>query len=158
MKMIAAADEEGGIGKDGGIPWYYPEDLRFLKFMTLHKNIVMGRKTFENIGKLSDRKMYILSKEKSGYIGDDKMAKYVTIEDLFLEAFNSEREVYNCGGAEIYDLFLDRIEEALITRVEGTYDCDTFLPDISERLTKVYELPLNEDLTVERWIENKKLL
>lgn len=159
MKMIAAADEEGGIGKNGEIPWHRPQDLRFFKFKTLHKNIVMGRKTFENIGILPNRKMYVLSKERNGYIeGSDRMARYVRIEQLFLEAFNSQNELYNCGGGEIYDMFLERIGEAFITRVAGSYDCDTFLPDLDSELEKISEFDLSGDLTVERWISSNKKL
>ena len=123
--MIFACDEEGAIGKDGDLPWRQSSDLQFFKRTTLNKTVVMGRKTWESLGRpLPKRRNIVMT--RSGLIDD---VETMSFEEVMALAENEE--VVVIGGGEIYALFLPHAKEVHRTIIHTVVsDADTFAPDI----------------------------
>ena len=140
MKAIVAMAENRVIGNGGTIPWHLPEDFKFFKATTMGHAIVMGRKTFESIGKpLPGRQNIILShtmQETSGSTivrSPEEMLQLPNTDDFFV-----------IGGAEIYRLLLPHCTELLVTKVPMTIEGDTFFPEFEKDFDggeKVLETP-----------------
>ena len=124
--MIYACDEQGAIGKDGDLPWRQSTDLQHFKRITLNKSIVMGRKTWESLGKaLPSRRNIVMSRKG---VEDVECMTYEQV----LELANGE-EVVIIGGGEIYALFLEDAKEIHRTIIHTVVEnADTFAPDISK--------------------------
>ena len=125
LSMIFACDEEGAIGKDGDLPWRQSSDLQFFKRTTLNKTVVMGRKTWESLGRpLPKRRNIVMT--RSGLIED---VETMSFEQVMALAENEE--VVVIGGGEIYALFLPHAKEVHRTIIHTVVnDADTFAPDI----------------------------
>jgi dihydrofolate reductase len=123
MVAIAAMSRERVIGAGGKIPWHIPEDLKYFKRTTLGHVIVMGRKTFESLGRpLPGRENWVLSRTAS-------------FEGARVFRHPSEivppgdgREVFVIGGAELYSALLPRCDEILLTHVNHVVEGDTWFP------------------------------
>ncbi len=132
-KIIVAADKNGCIGKDGGIPWHFSEDFKWFKKTTLHHSLVMGRKTFESIGKpLSGRLNVVLTKSDPSDILKPYLDK-IRIASSLHEAFsicgaNVMSKCFVCGGAQVYKEALPLVDEIILTKIPGEYDGDTYFP------------------------------
>ncbi len=128
MKLIAVADKNWGVGKDNKLLCHLPGDLKYFKENTLGKTIVMGRKTLESLpgGKpLPGRKTIILTRDKT-LVNDDVQIVH-SIEELF--SINDE-ELIVAGGGQIYNQLLEYCNSCLITKLDCSFDADTFLPDL----------------------------
>ncbi|MEC7059383.1 MAG: dihydrofolate reductase [Candidatus Thermoplasmatota archaeon] len=125
LSMIFACDEEGAIGKDGDLPWRQSSDLQFFKRTTLNKTVVMGRKTWDSLGRpLPKRRNIVMT--RSGLIDD---VETMSFEEVMALAENEE--VVVIGGGEIYALFLPHAKEVHRTIIHPVVnDADTFAPDI----------------------------
>ncbi|BAU28434.1 dihydrofolate reductase [Aneurinibacillus soli] len=138
LSMIVAMDVDRGIGKDNQLLWHIPEDLQYFKSITSHKVVVMGRKTFESIGRpLPNRTNIILTRDPS-YKAPGCLV-YNSIEDILSENMmgDDRAEVVIIGGAEIYHLFLPYADRLYITQVSGTFNADTFFPVLSNEQWKM---------------------
>lgn len=125
LSMIFACDEEGAIGKDGDLPWRQSSDLQFFKRTTLNKIVVMGRKTWDSLGRaLPKRRNIVMTRG-----GVDDEVETMSFEEVMTLA--TEEEVIVIGGGEIYALFLHHAKEVHRTIVHTVVDdADTFAPDI----------------------------
>ena len=123
--MIFACDEEGAIGKDGDLPWRQSSDLQFFKRTTLNKTVVMGRKTWDSLGRpLPKRRNIVMTRSD---LRDD--VETMSFEEVMALAENEE--VVVIGGGEIYALFLPHAKEVHRTIIHTVVsDADTFAPDI----------------------------
>jgi dihydrofolate reductase len=135
--LIAAIDKDGGIGKDGYMPWYYPADLKLFMTLTMGHTIIMGRKTFDGMyerGKapLKGRKNIIVTRAAATYRSQfaDKYTGDILdfTTDINCQDLDLEDKVFYCGGAEIYRQVIDLIDIIYLTRFEESYGCDTFFP------------------------------
>ena len=126
---IVAMTQNRVIGKDGDLPWHLPEDLKFFKKTTSGHPIVMGRKTYESIGRpLPKRQNIVLTRDREWSAeGVDVIHSPEDIEKLNLD----KSEVFIIGGAEIYKLFLNYMDELIITHVKGVYEGDTYFPQFT---------------------------
>lgn len=130
MNLIVAISEINGkfvIGIDNKIPWNNPEDLRFFRMTTLNKTVVMGRKTFESIGKpLPERKNIILSRSiKENVVFPNKEVQVYAHIDDFLQQDINHKEVFVCGGEQIYNEFLKKglVQKIYISKIkESCFD------------------------------------
>jgi dihydrofolate reductase len=126
VSLIVAADERGGIGRGGSLPWRLPADLRRFKALTMGKPIVMGRRTWESIGRpLPGRRSIVVSRQPGLAI---EGADVVGSLDDALQVAGEVPEVCVIGGAEIYRLALPRADVVHLTRVHASVDADRFLP------------------------------
>ena len=129
FKAIAAMAENRVIGQGGKIPWHLPADFRWFKQMTTGQVVVMGRKTFESIGKpLPHRTTLVLSRHRITFPG------VRTIRDLSeLDPNQETREVFICGGAEIYAQTLPRCSDLYLTVVKRVVPGDVFFPPFEDQ-------------------------
>lgn len=129
ISIIAAMSGDRIIGKDGGIPWHIPEDLKHFKDTTMGKAVIMGRKTYESIpGSLPGRGIVVLTrKDNLMLMGVTKKAH--TPREALEKAMWSD-EIIIAGGESIYKLFMGIADRMYITRVCGSYEGDTYFPPI----------------------------
>jgi dihydrofolate reductase len=156
--MIWAEDDHHGIGKKQSIPWDIPGDMAFFKKTTTGNTIVMGRKTFDSIGRaLPNRKNIVLSHDVAslpntvvGVSSLDELAKIFKT--------NPDEKYYIIGGGHLYQALLPQADELLITRVQGDYQCEVFAPQIAAdqfKLVSTEEHPQTETTPAyafESWI------
>lgn len=130
LTAIVAMDAKRGIGKGNGLAWWLPEDLAHFKRMTIDKPIIMGRKTFESIGKpLPRRENIVLS--RSGSFGHEGILHAHTVERALELVGGQPGSVI--GGSEIYQLMMPYLRRLIITEIDASFDCDTFFPAIDKK-------------------------
>jgi len=124
---VVAMAHDRAIGKDGTMPWQLPEDLKVFRRLTVGHPIVMGRKTYESIGRpLPKRQNIIITRQKDLLIEGCEIIH--NIEELKeLNLINSE--VMIIGGSEIYSLMLPYISTLWISQVKGDFEADTYFPE-----------------------------
>lgn len=129
--MIAAVDQHLGIGKENGIPWHLPADFAYFKHTTLGHPIVMGRKTFESIGKpLPGRANIVITRDPSW--SHPGTTSFQSLEDAISFAQELDRTIFIIGGSQIYCRALTLCQRIYLTRVQGSFDCDTFFPSLDD--------------------------
>lgn len=128
VSIIVATDERGAIGRGGGLPWRLPDDLRRFKTLTMGKPIVMGRKTWESIGKPLPGRHNIVITRQAGFAVPG-VTVVASLDDALLAA-GDVPEVCIIGGAEIYRLALPRTDLIHLTRVQAVVDADTYFPEL----------------------------
>ena len=128
VSIIVATDERGAIGRDGGLPWRLPDDLKRFKSLTMGKPIVMGRKTWESIGKPLPGRHNIVITRQTGFEAPG-VTVVASLGDALIVA-GDVPEVCIIGGAEIYRLALPRADLIHLTRVHAVVDADTYFPEL----------------------------
>lgn len=132
ISIIVAMDEKRGIGKNGGIPWHIPEDLKRFKAITSGHPVIMGRKTFESIGHpLPNRTNIVVTRDKKKTISGTIMANSLEEAIRLAQGKPGSDEISIIGGGQIYAQAIRLADKLYLTIVEGTYDADTFFPDYS---------------------------
>jgi len=132
ISIIAAVDENGGIGLDNQIPWHLSADLARFKELTMGHYLVAGRKTFQSIGSaLPGRQMIVLTRNLELKAPDCHMAASLD-EALNLADDAGENEVFIIGGAEIYQEALPLADQIYLTLVHTKVEADTFFPEFDE--------------------------
>jgi dihydrofolate reductase len=131
ISIIAAIAENNVIGKDNKLIWHLPADLKHFKELTSGHHIIMGRKTWESIGKkpLPDRTSIVITRDKN-YKAEGCILVHSL--DEALAAAKEQEEVFVIGGAEIYKQAMDKADKLYITRVHHKFDGDTFFPEIGK--------------------------
>jgi dihydrofolate reductase len=125
MKAIAAMSLNRVIGRGGHLPWHLPEDFRWFKKMTSGQVVLMGRKTYDSLGKpLPNRSNVVVTRAA-------EIPGVETVSDLaeFDPAVYAPRDVWVIGGAEIYRQLLPRCDELYLTVVQREVDGDAFFPE-----------------------------
>ena len=155
IHLIWAQDISGGIGKDGKLPWYLPEDLQNFKKLTLESTILMGRKTWESlpIKPLSKRRNIVLSRKQ---VADVEC--YTSIEKCLekLDAGGTDK-LFVIGGSTVYRNFIYIADELHITQVnEVTNGISTFFPltmlKIKNQFEKINEIELSNKAIYTQWV------
>jgi dihydrofolate reductase len=128
VAIVVAADEAGGIGLAGGLPWHLPEDLKRFKRLTLGKPVIMGRRTHESIGRaLPGRHNLVVSRQPGLVLEGCTVAG--SLQDA-LAAAGAVEEACVIGGAQLYREALPIADRLHLTRVHARVEADTYLPDI----------------------------
>jgi dihydrofolate reductase len=137
LSLIVAASENNVIGKKNELPWHLPDDLQYFKKMTQGKTIIMGRKTYQSIGRpLPKRRNIVLSTTKKTIDGCEV---FPSLGDALLQlhAEKEQNEVFIIGGARVFkealmEIIADfSVNKIYLTRVHANIDGDVFLPDIN---------------------------
>ncbi len=130
ISLVVAAADNNGIGKDGQMPWHLPNDMKHFRNITWGMPVVMGRKTFESLGKpLKGRKNIVISRQPSWKAEGTVVVK--SIEDaIFVAQETDANEVMVIGGGEIYRNLFDKASRIYLTRVEAEPESDTFFPSL----------------------------
>lgn len=130
ISFIVAMDDNRVIGKDNQLPWHLPEDLKFFKRVTMGHPIVMGRKTFDSIGRpLPGRENMVITRN-TDFQFDGCTIFYGLDEFLAFSEQKTEEEFFVIGGAEIFKQLLGKADRLYITEIHASFDGDTFLPTI----------------------------
>ena len=128
-KAIAAMAQNRVIGKANTIPWHYPEDFKWFKKNTLGATLVMGRKTYESIGKpLPKRTTVVLSRTAKAEDFPEGVLLVRSLDEV--DALNTPGPIWLAGGAEVYALGMDRCSELLLTVIQETIQGDAFFPEV----------------------------
>jgi dihydrofolate reductase len=124
-------DNHRVIGKDNKLPWHLPADLTYFKNVTMGHAIVMGRKTFESIGRpLPGRENIIVTRNRS--FQPEGCTVIHSIEDIKRIAAELNDEVFVIGGAELFAVTLPLADRLYITKIEANFPGDTFFPTFNE--------------------------
>ncbi len=126
IAMIAAMANKRVIGKDNQMPWHLPEDLRHFKAMTLGKPVVMGRKTFESIGRPLPGRHNIVTSRQQGLVIEGVTC--VTSFDEALALIGEVEEVVVIGGGQLYQALLPRADKLYLTQIDLDVEGDTYFP------------------------------
>jgi dihydrofolate reductase len=135
ISLIVAMDENRLIGNDNQLPWHLPADLAFFKRTTMGKPIVMGRKTFESIGKALPGRRNIVITRDPAFSADD--CEVVNSVDSALACCAGEAEVMLIGGASLYQQTITRATRMYITRIHHRFEGDTWFPEFEDNDWKV---------------------
>jgi len=126
ISLVVAVAQNGVIGRDGELPWHLPDDLKAFKRITLGRPVLMGRKTWESIGRPLPGRHNVVITRQPDYVADG--ATVVESPESALELLADEPEIMVIGGGAIYRAFLDRADRIFLTRVEMTVDGDATFP------------------------------
>jgi dihydrofolate reductase len=139
LKILVAFDENRVIGKNNTLIWHLPADLKRFKTLTTGHVVIMGRKTFESIGKpLPNRTTIVISRQADLKI-DGAIITH-SVEEAILKAKSITREdIFIVGGAEIYALSLALADQILVTQLHDIFDGDAYFPEIPEESWEVTE-------------------
>ena len=147
LKAIAAMSLNRVIGNAGKIPWHVPEDFKWFKQITMGHVLVMGRKTFESIGRpLPGRETIILSQNGFSYPGVCTLRE---LTDIRLES--DTRTIFICGGAQIYEQYLPLCSELYLTLVKRTVDGDAFFPAFEDKFELAEQMYDGTDFSINRY-------
>ncbi len=133
VSIIVATSLNHAIGKDNQLLWHLPADLKFFKTTTMGCPVVMGRKTFQSIGRtLPGRKNIVITRDNS--FNTDKQYDLITVGsiDEALVKLHAEQEVFIIGGGEIYKQSIDLVDTIYITLVNTVIDGDVYFPEIDK--------------------------
>jgi dihydrofolate reductase len=131
ITLVVAVSDNEVIGRDNQLPWHLPEDLKHFKRVTMGKPIVMGRRTYESIGKpLPGRQNIVVTRSPNYHAGGVTVVAGV---DAALAAAGDAPEVMVIGGAELFRLFLPRTGRVHLTRVHGQIPGDVFWQPLDAR-------------------------
>lgn len=128
---IAAMDKNGVIGANQDLPWRLPDDLKGFKRMTLDRPLIMGRKTYESIGRPLPRRTNIILTRDPGYTAEGCLVA-TTMQDaleLAKQHLSEDREIIIGGGGVIYSLFLPQLTHMVLTKVDAEIEGDTWFPE-----------------------------
>lgn len=134
LTIVVAIDAQRGIGINNTLPWHLPEDLAHFKRTTSGHTIVMGRKTFDSIGRaLPNRRNIVITRNPDWkHDGVDTAASL----DAAI-ALTGDAEIFVIGGAQIFIEALPRADKLVVTEIDKTFDCDTFFPPIDSEQWQV---------------------
>ena len=134
LSTIVAIANDNVIGKDNKLIWHLPEDLKRFKNITTGKVIIMGRKTFESLGRvLPNRKHVILCNDMEMNIEDENVEVLESIDKLD-KYINSDEECFVIGGATIYKILMPYVSKLYITKINQDFEGDVYFPDIDENI------------------------
>lgn len=131
ISIIVAMSENFIIGNENKLPWHLPADLKYFKSVTLNKPVLMGRKTYESIGKpLPQRRNFILTKEVNYSAIDCEVVH--SLEAAF-NLLKEEKEIMVIGGGKVYEAAFPYVNRLYITLVHGDFSGDTFFPHFDKK-------------------------
>ena len=131
ISIIVAMDEGRVIGAEGGMPWHLPADLKFFKSVTMGKPIIMGRSTWESIGKALPGRTNIVITRNTRFQAEGCRLAHSVDEALAIAKEESAEEVMIIGGGGIYEQTLDRVDRLYMTRIAAHLVGDTHFPVIN---------------------------
>jgi dihydrofolate reductase len=134
ISMISCMDKNRTIGDNNSLPWHLPADLKHFKEVTMGNTIVMGRKTYDSIGRaLPGRTNVVLTRDSSWHA--DGVEVYHTIQSL-LDATKGQ-QLFIIGGEQIYKQFMDKANKLYITLLDHSFTGDAFFPKIEANQWKI---------------------
>ena len=151
VSAIVAISNNRVIGSDNDIPWYLPADLKYFKKVTLNHHIIMGRKTFESIGRPLPKRTNVVLTRDLFFMATNCLVTHSIEQALQLAADNGEEEVFIIGGGQIYELAMPLLDRLYLTEV------DVDIPE-DQPVVKFPELPEEEwkEVSAEAHVPDEK--
>jgi len=143
ITLAVAVADNGVIGRDGALPWRLPEDLRRFKAATIGKPVIMGRKTFDSIGRALPGRLNIVLTRQAGWLPQDPAVQVVPDLDTALAVAGEVPEVTVIGGAQVYALALPLAGRILLTEVHARPEGDAHLAPFDPQVW--------QEIARERW-------
>ena len=155
IKLIVAHDLNGLIGAGDVMPWHIKEELAFFRQETLNHSLLMGRKTFEGIGKvLPNRTTYILTSDLNYQVADENVVVINDTNDLFKKFENNAEILFIAGGKTVYEQFYQEADELIISVINEKYDGDVYFVDINFNNYHIIEQKVHSLFTTFRYCKN----
>ncbi|RPK31740.1 dihydrofolate reductase [Paenibacillus xylanexedens] len=130
LSIIVATDKNGLIGSKGKLPWHIPWDLTYFKEKTTGANVIMGRKTYESIGKTLPNRTNVILTSNSDY--NQKGCIIVNnIDDVLKLSADSHNETFIIGGSKVYEQFIPIVEDLYINEIQHTFHGDSYFPNFN---------------------------
>ena len=149
LTAIVAMTPGRVIGRGGTLPWHLPEDLAFFKRTTSGHPIVMGRKTYESIGRpLPKRRNIVLTRDE---LWAAPGVEVIHRPEELAQLTNLEGQVFVIGGSEIYAAFMNQLDDLLVSHVFAEHDGDTRFPEFERAFPENELLETHEEFAVRRW-------
>lgn len=128
ISLIVAISQNRVIGRENKLPWHLPDDLKYFRRITKGNPVIMGRKTFESIGRpLPQRQNIVVSRDPS-YLAEG--CEVVNSLEQALKAADSEKETFIIGGADLYRQSLELVNRIYLTEVQASVEGDSFFPEL----------------------------
>lgn len=137
VSLIVAMSDNGVIGRGGTLPWHLPKDLKHFKNVTRGGTLLMGRKTWDSIGRPLPRRRSLVLSHNPDFTAPG--AEAFTDLDAALDAASSEPELFVIGGAALYALTLPLADRLYLTRVHAQVDGDVFMPPVDLEVWELVE-------------------
>jgi len=129
ISLIAAMDEKRGIGVEGRLPWHLPADLKRFKSLTMGHHLIMGRKTFESIGRPLPGRTTIIVTRDQGFQPEGCLVAHSLETALEFARLDLEDEVFVIGGAEIFVQAIESADRIYLTQVHTSLPADVYFPE-----------------------------
>nr|AIA15636.1 Dihydrofolate reductase [uncultured bacterium] len=139
ISIIVAMDEKRGIGKENTLMWKIPGELKRFKEITTGHPIIMGRKTFDSIGRVLPGRTNIIITRDIHYVVDGAVVVHSLEEALKKAKGIDAEEIFVIGGGQIFQQALPQVDRLYLTLVQGDFSADTFFPDYSAFTKKISE-------------------
>ena len=139
LSIIVAKSINNAIGKDNQLLWKIPDDMKRFKEITTGHTVIMGRKTFESIGKVLPNRLNIILTRDPNYKIDDPNVKILGGVSDLEKYINDENENFVIGGAQIYSILMPKCQKLYVTQVDKDFVGDTYFPVIRENEWEVTE-------------------
>ncbi len=162
LSSIAAMSSNRVIGKDGGLPWKIPEDTKFFRDMTMGHIMLMGRKTFDSLGKPLPGRLHVILTRQKDFAAPAGTHLFHDVKEAltFCESQTPKwgEEVFLVGGAEMYRLLLPQTDRIYLTEIDAEFEGDAYFPtfsadefsEVSRRTCSAIGLPDYHFVTYER--------
>lgn len=148
LSIIVAKSKNNAIGKDNKLLWKIPDDLKRFKELTTNHTIIMGRKTFESLGRILPNRYHIVLTRDPNYKVNDENVKIINDISEIDTYMNDNNENFVIGGAQIYSTLISKCEKMYITQIDKDFIGDSYFPVIKEdewKLTEKIEGPKDEN-------------
>ena len=138
ISIIAAIDDKRGIGKNNRLLWNIPEDLQRFKKITTGHPVIMGRKTYESIGRPLPQRANIIVTGNQDYKADGCLVAHSLEEAIDLAKAKDDQEIFIIGGGQLYHEGIKWADKLYLTLVRGDHGADTFFPEYPEFTKLIY--------------------
>ena len=131
LSAIVAISKNRAIGKDNQIPWYLPNDLKWFKKNTMYRHIIMGRNTWESLGRLLPKREHFVITRDMFYAATGCLIAHSIQEAIDLAELNGEQEAFIIGGGKIYEQTHAQWDKLYLTEVDLECEGDVFFPELN---------------------------
>ncbi len=136
LSIVVAKAKNNIIGKDNKLVWHLPADLKHFKELTTGHKIIMGRKTFESLGRVLPNRKHIIFSQNPDFKVKDENVEVVHSLLQIQELIEGEEEAFVIGGAMIYNFLMPYVKKMYVTQIDQEFEGDAFFPVISENTWK----------------------
>ena len=139
LSIIVAKAKNNIIGKENKLIWHIPDDLKRFKELTTGHNIIMGRKTFESLGRVLPNRKHIIFSQNPDFKVNDENVEIVHSMLQIQEYIEDKEEHFVIGGAMIYNLLMPYVTKMYVTQIDKEFEGEAFFPRIDENTWEVVE-------------------